>query len=223
MRLFKLHKTVLRIINNPSKLLGGVTSNTLDAPQNAFLDKFGKIVVVFEQKKINENEILVVVEQKFLQRLYNHIKPFLTLSQAKVQSTHYHVYFDLDKEYRLEKNEYNISQKNGNIIITEKELETTISEEKFTIFRLKNNIPLQGIDYDQEMALNITEDFISFTKGCFLGQEVVARVHNLGTPPKRLVVKYENECNEKEKMIMTSKCIDSETGKVMGFIFLRNV
>lgn len=222
MKLSKLHKTVLRIINNPSKLLLGITSNTLDAPQNAFLDKFGKIVAVFEQKKISENELLIVVEQKFLQRLYTHIKPFLTLSKAKVQSTPYHVYFDCDENYSLKKEEYALPQKKGQLILTEKELETTISEEEFTIFRLKNNIPLQGIDYDQEMALNVSEEFISFTKGCFLGQEVVARVHNLGKPPKRLFVKYENECNEKEKMIMTSKCIDSENGKVMGFIFVGN-
>ena len=61
------------------------------------------------------------------------------------------------------------------------------------------------------------------TKGCYLGQEIVARVHNLGKPPKRLVVKSENECNEEEKQKMTSKCHDPETGKTSGFLLIKNI
>ncbi len=224
MHLYKLNKTVLRVSNNPAALLNGITCNTIDASQNAFLDKFGKIVAVFEQKKINDNEILLVVEKQFLQKLYAHLKPYLALSPTKIRSTSYFVYFDTDHTYECEKEkgDYSIPQKKGQLIMTTKVLQATVTDKEFTIFRLKNNIPLQGIDYDTEMALNVSEDFISFTKGCFLGQEIIARVKNLGKPPKKIEVCDEKNLDAETKKLITSRCMDSETGKVIGFVLVEN-
>ncbi len=44
----------------------------------------------------------------------------------------------------------------------------------------------------QDLNLDIDEVGVSFTKGCYPGQEVVARVHYLGKPKKRL---YQFECD----------------------------
>jgi folate-binding protein YgfZ len=44
----------------------------------------------------------------------------------------------------------------------------------------------------QDLNLDINEVGVSFTKGCYPGQEVVARVHYLGKPKKRL---YQFECD----------------------------
>lgn len=222
MGLYQLNKTVLRITNNPTKLLQGITSNILDAPQNAFLDRFGKIVAIMDQLKINDDEILLIVASPYLQQLYTHLKPYIQLSETKIQSTQYVVYFDLDGTYTPKENEYTIKQKKGQLIVTKQKLEGSVSGDEFTLFRLKNNIPLHGIDYNNEMILNVSSDFVSFTKGCFLGQEVVARVHNLGKPPRKLTVKYEDEVDESLRKTMTSKCIDNENGKMRGFVFVRN-
>ena len=56
-------------------------------------------------------------------------------------------------------------------------------------FRVEAGIPLYGTDFDAgalpaEAAL---ESAIDFTKRCFLGQESVAKVRNLGHPPTTLV------------------------------------
>jgi tRNA-modifying protein YgfZ len=56
-------------------------------------------------------------------------------------------------------------------------------------FRVEAGIPLYGTDFDSgalpsEASL---ESAIDFTKGCFLGQESVAKVRNLGHPPTVLV------------------------------------
>lgn len=188
MRIYRLEdKNVLLVTNNPDKLLNGITSNTLDAPKNAFLDRFGKIIATIDQLKIEEENILLVVSSSCLQQLYTHIKSYLQLSGTKIQTTKYCVYFDLDNEYQIGKNEYGIPQTKGQLVLTEKKLGNTISEDAFLLFRLENNIPLHGIDYANEMVLNVNKDFVSFNKGCYLGQEVVARVHYLGKPPKKLV------------------------------------
>jgi hypothetical protein len=56
-------------------------------------------------------------------------------------------------------------------------------------WRIRQGTPRMGADFgtDALPAEAGLEDAIDFTKGCFLGQESVARVRNLGHPPRVLV------------------------------------
>jgi aminomethyltransferase len=63
-----------------------------------------------------------------------------------------------------------------------------ISDELFETLRIERGIPLYGIDMDEntivpEIGL---EDMISYTKGCYIGQEIIARIHFRGHVAKRL-------------------------------------
>ncbi len=188
-----MDKRVLLITNKPDKLLNGITSNTLDASQNAFLDRFGKIIATVDQVKIGEDSLLLVVSSSCLQQLYAHLKSYIQLTDTKIQATKYSVYFNLDNMYNRGDNEYIIPQTKGQLVLTEKKIESTVSDDAFLSFRLENNIPLHGVDYTNEMILNVSSSFVSFTKGCYLGQEIVARVNYLGKPPKRLVADLEKK------------------------------
>ena len=58
-----------------------------------------------------------------------------------------------------------------------------IGPEVFEAFRIERGIPLQPVDIDdktipQEAELEL--DAVSFTKGCFLGQELVCRIDSRG-------------------------------------------
>ncbi|MBI2147203.1 hypothetical protein HYU19_01870, partial [Candidatus Woesearchaeota archaeon] len=117
-----------------------------------------------------------------------HLNQYLILCPTKVVRENYLTYFNLDADYHIADDEYIIPQPKGQLLITRDDLNCSVSPEEFRLFRLQNNIPLQGADFDQEMALNVGEDFISFTKGCFVGQEVIARVKNKSKPPKKLAV-----------------------------------
>ena len=62
--------------------------------------------------------------------------------------------------------------------------------ETYEILRLEKWVPLFGIDFDETtLLLELGEDAVSYTKGCYVGQEVIARVKNLakGITPKKLV------------------------------------
>jgi len=96
------------------------------------------------------------------------------------------------------------------------------TEKEFLLFRLRHNIPLHGIDYKDEMILNVGYDRVSLTKGCYLGQEFVSKVHSRAKPTWKLVVKSEDECSDEEKAKMTSKVADPSSGKTMGFVFVKN-
>src|SRR5204863_9000507 len=64
-----------------------------------------------------------------------------------------------------------------------------VSEEASEIVRVEHGRPRYGIDLDdtvipQEAGLN--ERAVSFTKGCYVGQETVARLYYRGQPNRHL-------------------------------------
>lgn len=203
------------------KFLDSLSCNTGEATQNAFLDRFGKIVATFEQHRIDDEHFLLLIEQSTYEQLLNHLQKYLKLAQVSLTALEHHVYLALDTHSAsaVARDEYAVPYGTGLLIIRKKSLPTNVSEEEYTLFRITNKIPLQGLDYDTEMILNIfPEGYVSYTKGCYLGQEVIAKVHNLAEPPNKLVVKYEDECTANEKKKMTSKVKEPQTGRIKGFV-----
>src|SRR5688572_15848561 len=63
-----------------------------------------------------------------------------------------------------------------------------ISDELFETLRIEGGTPLYGVDMDEttivpELGL---EGLISYTKGCYIGQEIIARIHFRGHVAKML-------------------------------------
>jgi folate-binding protein YgfZ len=66
---------------------------------------------------------------------------------------------------------------------------TLVGPDAIEVFRIRTGRARMGVDFDEtsipaEASLDAT---IDTTKGCFLGQESVARVRNLGHPPRVLL------------------------------------
>ncbi|MBK6723850.1 MAG: hypothetical protein IPG58_11490 [Acidobacteria bacterium] len=63
-----------------------------------------------------------------------------------------------------------------------------ISDDLYETLRIEHGIPLYGIDMDEttivpELGL---DGLISYNKGCYIGQEIIARIHFRGHVAKRL-------------------------------------
>ncbi len=63
-----------------------------------------------------------------------------------------------------------------------------VGEAAFEIARIETGIPREGVDAGEDYIILESElnDAVSYTKGCYLGQEVIARIHWRGQPAKRL-------------------------------------
>lgn len=207
--------------NKAARFIQDYSTNTAQSPRNAFVNLQGKIIAVVDQHKINEEELWLVVERAAAPRLMTHLDKYLFLTGTTIAlDKKKKVYWDLENKIKPAAGDLLIPQKTGQLLVTEAELETNVSEEEFTFFRLKNNLPFQEADYGQEMVLNLADDtLISFTKGCYLGQEIVARVHYRAKPPKKLVVKMFRDCTAEEQKCLTSRATDPDTGEIYGFIF----
>src|SRR5439155_17574914 len=60
----------------------------------------------------------------------------------------------------------------------------------YNIARIEAGWPIFNIDFGPDSLpheTGVLEDRVSFKKGCYLGQEVVARMQSLGHPKQRLV------------------------------------
>ncbi|CAN5641263.1 folate-binding protein YgfZ [soil metagenome] len=63
------------------------------------------------------------------------------------------------------------------------------NDEEYELFRIKNGLPEGKNEFNELInpkELNF-EELISYTKGCYIGQEVIARLDSQGKIPKKLV------------------------------------
>ena len=210
MKLYLCSKTVLRFYPAAGKFINDYSTNVAEAPRNAFVDLHGRIVAVVDQQKINVDEVWIILETRCVERLLSHLKKYLSLSETTLEKLDAKkVYWDLEAHKP---------------IVTDQSMPEVVSEEEFTRYRVQNNLRLQGVDYDDEMILNLADDtLVSYTKGCYLGQEIVARVHYRGRAPKKIVVRSENECTPEESARMTSKVWDPVRSQTVGFVLVSHV
>ena len=63
--MYSLKRRCLKLFPAASGLIQGFTSNVMDAPRSAFLDVQGRIVAVFDQAKVTDEEVIIlqVVEE----------------------------------------------------------------------------------------------------------------------------------------------------------------
>jgi folate-binding protein YgfZ len=65
-----------------------------------------------------------------------------------------------------------------------------LDDEALNVARIEAGMPKFGIDFDSENFLpetGIDQSTVSYTKGCFIGQEVLARVKSQGAPTRGLI------------------------------------
>ncbi len=63
-----------------------------------------------------------------------------------------------------------------------------ISDELYETLRIESGMPKYGVDMDETTVVLETglDDAVSFTKGCYIGQEIIARIHFRGHVAKQL-------------------------------------
>lgn len=89
------------------------------------------------------------------------------------------------------------------------------------VLRIEAGIPRYGIDMDETTIVTETnlEDAVSFTKGCYLGQEIIVRIKHRGHVAKKLagIILESDATIEAGAKILSSD--DKEIGRVTSFTF----
>jgi aminomethyltransferase len=102
------------------------------------------------------------------------------------------------------------------------------------ILRIEAGIPRYGIDMDEtNVVTEVTDDAVSYTKGCYVGQEIIARIKYRGHVAKKLTgikfaqaVKFEagapiKSMDDKEIGRLTSSTYSPNLGYTIGLGFVK--
>jgi folate-binding protein YgfZ len=97
----------------------------------------------------------------------------------------------------------------------------TLGPATLDVLRIEAGIPLYGIDMDQTNVVTETnlDDAVNFTKGCYIGQEIIARIKYRGHVAKKLAgVILEGDASVENGAKILSPD-DKEIGRVTSFTF----
>jgi tRNA-modifying protein YgfZ len=114
--------------------------------------------------------------------------------------------------------------------------ETPLTDSKLEEFRIEQGIPRWGTELSEEVIPNeagLDERAISYTKGCYLGQEIISRIKSLGHVNRHLRgVRLINgsDLEPGDKLVpedgkpigtVTSACMSERVGGWIGLAYLR--
>lgn len=227
--MFGLDAKALLLSPGADRFVQAYTTQTPDASRGAFLDAKGRAVAVYDRVRLNEDASVFVVATPVVERLKRHLKNYLFLMDATLTDLPHAVCWDPEGGTGPSRpgaaqgvdDDWTVYRRAGVLRILRRAPDSVAGDAEFTLFRVRNHIPIQGRDYDDPMLLNLNDpELVSFNKGCYLGQEIMARVHYKGRPPLRLTSIRESECPPELRDRMTSRVLDPELGEVRGFVFL---
>jgi len=95
-----------------------------------------------------------------------------------------------------------------------------IGEDTFEILRVEAGIARFGIDMDETNVVPETnlDDAVSFTKGCYVGQEIIVRIKHRGHPAKKLTgLRFQTDQPIEPGAIINSK-ENQEIGRVTSAV-----
>ena len=89
----------------------------------------------------------------------------------------------------------------------------------FEAARIAARVPRPGLDTDHKTLpheIGLIDSAVHMNKGCYRGQETVARIHNLGHPPRRLVFLHLD--GSVDRLPAHGAPITTEDGTEVGFV-----
>ena len=104
-----------------------------------------------------------------------------------------------------------------------------IDDELYEILRIEAGIPRFGVDMDEttivpELGL---DEMISYTKGCYIGQEIIARIHFRGHVAKRLTgLVFSESAASADGLILGAELVSADgknAGKMASTTFSPNL
>jgi len=97
-----------------------------------------------------------------------------------------------------------------------------VNEEAFEVLRIESGIPRYGVDMNETTVVLETglDDAVNFKKGCYVGQEIIARIHFRGHVAKKLTgLSLEEEGTIKPQDKIKSADGTKEIGRITSATF----
>jgi folate-binding protein YgfZ len=102
---------------------------------------------------------------------------------------------------------------------TNEERDAAEPDEQLERLRIEAGTPVWGRELDETVLpaeAGLDETHVSFTKGCYPGQEPIARLHYRGRPNRRLRVLEVEDASPGDEIVLDGKTVGRVTSAVRG-------
>jgi len=157
---------------------------------NAYCQHQGKIIAIIWLLKRN-NHFYLSIPKEINEAVVSKLNMFKLMSEVSIEDYSSNVYqYGVIGE--IDQPSYKIKN-NLSLLTTREQIPNTFDINHWEQACIENSLPeVYSITSEkfipQALNLDINEFGVSFTKGCYPGQEVVARMHYLGKPKRRLFI-----------------------------------
>lgn len=177
-----------------------------------FITEKGKLIDAAWIKR-RENDFLILCSKNNGENLSSWLNKFIIMEDIIVENVTEQFRIDVTFQQDAENDYFGFP---AAFTISEKETPPleNISETEFEKFRIINGIPKYGKEISTEynpLELNLWS-FISFTKGCYIGQEVIARLDTYNKIQKSLCYFISSDTITESGIIVSKE--NREVGKI---------
>ena len=185
---------------------------------NAYCQHQGKIIALFWVMR-HHDSFLLSFPAELAEKVITRLKMFVVISDVKIE--------EVSEQYLqiglINENHQNAFKMNDNLLLLiepndQKYEEISTHQHEWTKACIDYQIPEVFLSTSEKFVpqmlnLDIDEFGVNFSKGCYPGQEVVARLHYLGEAKRRLFTfKSEHEIKVGDSLY----CASSKTAKARG-------
>ncbi len=176
-------------------------ANDKDTLKAAFANAQGRLIALVRIKRIDDR-FLIETDESSYQRLFENLSRFTLAGDFFIENlTDQYEFFhtcnlssDLDMGLSFDSNlgiDFFVPNDDCEKFIEHLKVRKSaieISEQSFQLLRIEAGMPLYGVDMDESTVVPELgeEGLISYNKGCYIGQEIIARIHFRGHVAKRL-------------------------------------
>lgn len=201
-----------------SKYLQGQLTNDINQATNdkwqlsAHLNPKGRIIANFIITKQDDNQFILLTPKNIESIIIPRLKMFILRSKVKLEVLATNIYLSEDK---------GISLTDKFILLSDDIFESQENSNDWKTFLVENNLPFIYQESSEEIIpQQISYDLmggVNFKKGCYTGQEIVARTHYLGKVKRRLCSFVSNTPPLCGQTIISSILDGQEVGFVVDF------
>lgn len=191
----------------------------------AFPNAQGRLIALVRIKR-DDQKFFIETESATREKLFQNLFRFTMAGDFFVEDLSENFQFlEIHNSQFTIHNSVSFETKSGQDIFVPKDAKTDflkdaieISEELHEVLRIEQGIPLYGVDMDETTVVPEIgiENLISYNKGCYIGQEIIARIHFRGHVAKQLTGLILSE--KTDSSALTNAGLKSPEGKNAGKI-----
>ena len=185
---------------------------------NAYCQHQGKIITLFWVIRTN-NAFLLSFPDDLAEKVVARLQMFIIMSDVLIEN----ISEDFSQIGLLDENvreSFSINERMSLLITSSKDHQekNTINSDEWTKATIDYQLPEVFLSTSEKFVpqmlnLDINEVGVNFSKGCYPGQEVVARLHYLGEAKRRL---FAFECDSEVEIGDNLYCTSSKAAKARG-------